>query len=56
MANVLSQDEVDSLLGGIDAGSVVTETDVPDESDEVTPYNFASESGPLNLPTFQVHQ
>ncbi len=54
MANVLSQDEVDSLLGGIDEGSVVTETDVPDDSNEVIPYNFASESGPLNLPTFQV--
>ncbi len=54
MANVLSQDEVDSLLGGIDAGSVATETDVPDDTDEVVAYNFASESGPLNLPTFQV--
>ena len=54
MANVLSQDEVDSLLGGIDAGSVATETDVPDESDEITSYNFTAESGPLNLPTFQV--
>lgn len=54
MANVLSQDEVDSLLGGIDAGSVETETDVPDDDNEVMPYNFASESGPLNLPTFQV--
>ncbi len=54
MANVLSQDEVDSLLGGIDAGSVETETDVPNENNEVATYNFASESGPLNLPTFQV--
>ena len=54
MANVLSQDEVDSLLGGIDAGSVATETDVPDNSDQAIAYNFASESGPLNLPTFQV--
>ncbi|GAB6144595.1 flagellar motor switch protein FliM [Desulfocicer niacini] len=54
MANVLSQDEVDSLLGGIDAGSVATETDVPDNNEEAIAYNFASESGPLNLPTFQV--
>jgi len=54
MANVLSQDEVDSLLGGIDAGSVETETDVPDDNNGVTSYNFASESGPLNLPTFKV--
>jgi len=54
MANVLSQDEVDSLLGGIDEGSVVTETDVPNDTDEIIPYNFASKSGPLNLPTFQV--
>jgi flagellar motor switch protein FliM len=54
MGNVLSQDEVDSLLGGIDAGSVATETDVPEEGDTVQAYNFAAESGPLNLPTFQV--
>jgi flagellar motor switch protein FliM len=54
MANVLSQDEVDSLLGGIDAGSVATETDVPEDGDTVQVYNFAAESGPLNLPTFQV--
>lgn len=54
MANVLSQDEVDSLLGGIDAGNVATETDVPEEKDTVQAYNFAAESGPLNLPTFQV--
>jgi flagellar motor switch protein FliM len=54
MANVLSQDEVDSLLGGIDAGSVATETDVPDDSQGVVAYNFASESGPLNLPAFEV--
>lgn len=54
MANVLSQDEVDSLLGGIDAGSVATETDVPEDGDKVHAYNFAAESGPLNLPTFQV--
>ncbi len=30
MANVLSQDEVDSLLGGIAEGKVQTETDIPE--------------------------
>jgi flagellar motor switch protein FliM len=30
MGNVLSQDEVDSLLGGISNGNVKTETDTPE--------------------------
>ena len=54
MANVLSQDEVDSLLGGIDQGSVETETDVPEKDWEREVYNFNARSGPLNMPTLQV--
>lgn len=54
MANVLSQDEVDSLLGGIDQGSVETKTDVPEKDRELEVYNFKAQSGPLNMPTLQV--
>ena len=54
MANVLSQDEIDSLLGGIDQGSVETETDIPEKDGELEVYNFKAQSGPLNMPTLQV--
>ena len=53
MANVLSQEEVDSLLGGIDKGSVETETDVPAKEDGVEAYNFSTQAGPINMPTLQ---
>ncbi len=49
MGNVLSQDEVDSLLGGIGEGKVETETDVPEESEEVKAYDFSMPAGPLHL-------
>jgi len=49
MGNVLSQDEVDSLLGGIGEGKVETETDVPEESEEVKAYDFSVPAGPLHL-------
>ena len=35
MEKVLSQNEVDSLLNGIGEGKVETETDVPDNDDEL---------------------
>ncbi len=54
MANVLSQDEVDSLLGGIDQGNVATETNVPEKTGELEAYNFKTQAGPLNMPTFDV--
>jgi len=54
MANILSQDEVDSLLGGINQGSVEIETDVPEKDRKLEVYNFKAQSGPLNMPTLQV--
>jgi len=53
MANVLSQDEVDSLLGGIGKGSVETETDVPEKEEGIEAYNFSTQAGPINMPTLQ---
>lgn len=41
MANVLSQEEVDSLLGGIGEGKVETETGVPEIDGVVQSYDFS---------------
>ena len=42
MANILSQDEVDSLLKGLTEGEVAAETDTPVNSNDVIRYDFAS--------------
>jgi flagellar motor switch protein FliM len=49
MGNILSQDEVDSLLGGITEGKVETETDVSEESQAVEVYDFSMPAGPVHL-------
>jgi len=49
MANVLSQDEVDSLLNGISKGTVQTETDPPEDEEVVKAYDFGRQSGPIHL-------
>lgn len=49
MANVLSQEEVDSLLGGIDEGHVETETAVPEIDGAVAAYDFGRKSRPAHL-------
>jgi flagellar motor switch protein FliM len=49
MSNILSQDEVDSLLNGIGDGKVETETDIPEESGDVDVYDFRKDAGPLHL-------
>ncbi len=49
MEKVLSQDEIDSLLGGITGGAVETETDVPEKREEVAVYDFLSPEGPSHL-------
>ncbi len=49
MANVLSQDEVDSLLEGISEGAVQTETEVPDSDGEIKTYDFSIPAGPVHL-------
>jgi flagellar motor switch protein FliM len=48
MGNVLSQDEVDSLLGGVTDGTVQTETDVPATSEAVDTYDFGMQTGPIH--------
>jgi len=49
MANVLSQEEVDSLLKGIGEGQVETETDDPDGEGGLKRYVFGKEGGPIHL-------
>jgi flagellar motor switch protein FliM len=49
MGNVLSQDEVDSLLNGITEGKVETETDIPEKGEEIKTYDFSVPAGPLHL-------
>lgn len=49
MGNILSQDEVDSLLDGITEGKVETETDVSKESQTVELYDFSMPAGPVHL-------
>ena len=49
MPNVLSQDEVDSLLQGIDKGKVKTKADIPGREEVLKPYDFVSEEGSIHL-------
>jgi len=49
MANVLSQDEVDSLLSGISEGKVKTETDIPEKDEGLKGYDFSRQTGPVHL-------
>ncbi len=49
MANVLSQDEVDSLLQGIDKGKVKAEADIPEREELVKPYDFVIGEGSIHL-------
>ena len=44
MSNILSQDEVDSLLKGITDGAVSTETETPVTSDDVIGYDFTGQN------------
>jgi flagellar motor switch protein FliM len=56
MSEILSQNEVDSLLQGLSAGKVETETDVPLDPDEIAAYDFASQERVIRgrMPTFEV--
>jgi flagellar motor switch protein FliM len=49
MGNILSQDEVDSLLDGITEGKVETESDVKEGSPSVEVYDFSMPAGPVHL-------
>jgi flagellar motor switch protein FliM len=56
MSEILSQDEVDSLLNGLSNGNVDTETDPQLASGEIVPYDFSSQDRVIRgkMPTFQV--
>jgi flagellar motor switch protein FliM len=58
MSEILSQDEVDSLLDGLDSGEVETkkETEVPEVIEGVTAYDFTSQDKVVRarMPTFDV--
>ena len=56
MSEILSQNEVDSLLQGLSSGKVETETDVAFDSEEVSTYDFASQERVIRgrMPTFEV--
>ena len=56
MSEILSQNEVDSLLQGLSAGKIETETDVAIDPDEISPYDFASQERVIRgrMPTFEV--
>ena len=49
MANVLSQDEVDSLLEGISEGKVEVETDTPQSTEGIEAYDFGRQARPIHL-------
>lgn len=56
MGDVLSQEEVDSLLGGIDSGEVETETDGPQADQKAEAFDFRKEGKPVqgNIPAFKI--
>ena len=56
MGEILTQNEVDSLLSGLSAGKVEAESDVPADSGSVSAYDFASQERVIRgrMPTFEV--
>jgi len=56
MKNILSQDEVESLLAGISEGKVSTETAIPEVDEGAMPYDFRRQAWPVNLrmPTLNI--
>lgn len=48
MGNVLSQEEIDSLLDGIGDGKVDTETDAPQPEQNVVLFDFREQTGPIH--------
>jgi flagellar motor switch protein FliM len=56
MSDILSQNEVDSLLQGLSAGKVETETDVAPEPGDIATYDFAHQERVIRgrMPTFEV--
>ena len=56
MANILSQDEVDSLLKGLTEGEVAAETDTPASSDDIIRYDFTGQDRIIDtrMPAFDM--
>lgn len=56
MSEILSQEEVDSLLSGLSAGKIETETDTPLDETQTDLYDFASQERVIRgrMPTFEV--
>ncbi len=56
MSEILTQNEVDSLLAGLSAGKIETETDVAPDTGMVSSYDFASQERVIRgrMPTFEV--
>jgi flagellar motor switch protein FliM len=56
MSEILTQNEVDSLLAGLSAGKIETETDVASDVGMVSAYDFASQERVIRgrMPTFEV--
>ncbi|MDY6906576.1 MAG: flagellar motor switch protein FliM [Thermodesulfobacteriota bacterium] len=57
MSEILSQDEVDSLLSGLSEGKVKSETDKTPVDGEIVPYDFSNQSRLIirdRMPTFDV--
>ncbi len=54
--DLLSQDEIDALLHGVDVGSVETETDEPYDARQASAYDFASQDRIVRgrLPTLEM--
>ena len=48
MTNILSQEEVDSLLDGISEGKIETETDTPEKDEDIKAYDFSVPAGPIH--------
>ncbi|MFH2065746.1 MAG: flagellar motor switch protein FliM [Pseudomonadota bacterium] len=56
MSEILSQEEVDSLLSGLSAGKIEAETDKPSDDLKTDLYDFASQERVIRgrMPTFEV--
>jgi len=56
MGDILTQDEVDSLLSGLSSGKVEVETDAPKEAGDISLYDFMSQERVIRgrMPTFEV--
>ena len=49
MPSILSEQEVESLLGGINEGKVKTETDIPQAGEGLGVFDFSKQQGPVHL-------